>query len=101
MRYLNFRRAAQVAVEPYDNAVGAWLVIVDDEGAQHVFWCGPGECRALHRAGARALGYAHIRREYREWTTTREAKVAQKIEPLLVLASSLFPKPKAIKKAAG
>lgn len=96
----NWKQAARIVAEPHDNYAGVYLNIEDDRGGRYTFWLDPGLCRALHREGARALGFGQIPRKHRQHAMTRLAVVNQRIEPILVLASALFPKPKPVKKAA-
>jgi hypothetical protein len=74
--------------------LGAYLDITDVDGGLHTFWLDPGQCRALHRAGARALGYGHIKRQSRQRENTWKQRVEQESEMLTKLANLLFPKPR-------
>lgn len=72
---------------------GAYLDITDVDGGLHTFWVDPGHCRALHRAGARALGYGTFKRQSRQRENTWKQAVDQAVEPLLIIANNLFPRP--------
>lgn len=89
----NWKRCASVDIEPDANYPGVYLVVTEEGGGEHVFWLEPGKCRALYRAGTRAVAYATNPRQHREWEQTWKRRVENLVDPMMSIANALFPKP--------